>query len=333
MKRAIYLFISFFLAGCFLTACHSSAKTEPAQDVPDTVVFDSAAIRIGYLPTLDALPFLIAENEGLFDSLKVDIVLVPYTSNMDIDTAFVNQRIHGALTDVCRAILHNAKNQEIKIAGKTEGVSLLISQQKLRLRKVTDLPERMIAIARNEASDWQLDRILAASNMDPSEVNRPQINNVQLRQEMVEKEMIDAAIIPEPYATQAIVQGDRLVEVNEEPIKTGCIMFAQKTLVSRETELRHLATAYNIAAERINAAPKGKYDAFLQKTYGISAEVTDTLELPHYDLLSRPDEKTIEEASNWLKNRYDEADWLGFRILKKDYKPNRLIDIRLILEK
>lgn len=333
MKKAVY-FLCVFVLGCMaFSACRPSSSSTESAVTTDSVEFDSAAIRIGYLPTLDALPLLVAEQEGLFDSLKTDIQLVEYTSNMDIDTAFVNHRIHGALTDVCRAILHNSNDQEIKIAGKTDGVSYLISQQKLRLRKIADLPERMIAIARNEASDWKLDLMLKEAGMDLSEVNRPQVNNVQLRQEMVSKEMIDAAIVPEPYATAAIVNGDRIIETGSEPLQTGCIIFPQKILVSRETELRFLAMAYNIAVERINNAPQGKYAPLMQKAFGISEQVTDTLQLPEYTILSRPDEKLLEDATEWLKNRYDEQDWLGFRILKKDYKPNRIIDIRLILEK
>lgn len=331
MKSAIYLLYILVLVSLCFTGCKSSTHKNAVILMDDSVAFDSSAIQIGYLPTLDALPLLVAYEDGLLDSLKVDVQLVQFTSNMDIDTAFLNRRIHGALTDVCRAILLNSKNNEIRIVGKTDGVSYLVSQQKLRIRKVNDLNERMIAIARNEASDWMLDILLGESKMEPSDVNRPQINNIQLRQEMVQKEMIDAAILPEPYATMAMVNGDRQMWDNKNR-QTGCIIFTHKVLVDRETELRKIAQAYDIAAKRINNSSKDRYARLMQKMFSIDKQVTDSLELPQFSTLEAPENKIIEEAVNWLKNRYDEADWLGFRILKTDYKPTHLIDTRLIQE-
>lgn len=331
MKTAVYLFYTLLLGCLCFTGCQSSSHKNVVIPTDDSTAFDSAAIQIGYLPTLDALPLLVANEDGLFDSLKADVQLVPFTSYMDIDTAFLNRRIHGAFTDVCRAILLNSHNNEIRIVGKTDGVSYLITQQKLRIRKVNDLSERMIAIARNEASDWMLDILLGEAKMETSDVNRPQINDIQLRQEMVEKEMIDAAILPEPYATLAKMNGDRSMW-DSKSRQTGCLIFTHKVLVDRETELLKIAKAYNIAVQRINNAPKDKYAKLMQQKYNISQAVTDTLELPQYSKLSAPADKVIEEAVNWLKNRYEEADWLGFRILKQDYRPTLLVDTRLIQE-
>lgn len=331
MKTAVYLLYIFMLGCLCLTGCNSTTHKNAVIPTDDSTAFDSLALQIGYLPTLDALPLLVADADGLFDSLKADVQLVPFTSNMDIDTAFLNKRIHGALTDVCRAILLNSHNNEIRIVGKTDGVSYLITQQKLRLRKVNDLSERMIAIARNEASDWMLDVLLKESQMEPSDVNRPQINDIQLRQEMVEKEMIDAAILPEPQATVAMVNGDRQMW-NSQDLPTGCIIFPHKVLVNRETELRKIVQAYNIAINRINNAPKDKYAMLMQKKFNIDKVITDTLVLPQYSKLTTPNNKVINDAIDWLKNRYDEADWLGFRVLKNEYRPTQLIDTRLIQE-
>lgn len=315
--------ISYFLLGVF-TLC-MACQTQPvdrAQQIADSLRNDSLTLKIGYLPTIDCLPLLVAQEDGLLDSLNVKIRLVRYEAGMDLDTAFQRNRINGMLTDLCRAIQYNQKDEEIKVISKTDGIYYLVTARKQRLRKVKDLKERMVAIARNEVSDFLLDKLLTSEKMGTDEVNRPQINAIPLRQDMITNEEIDAGIIPEPYATRALVSGDRLITDSKKlNSQLGCIVFPLKTIVDREKDLIHLTVAYNLAAERINQSGK-KYASLLQKEFGVNVEVTDTLILPHFDAVNRPLQKDVDEAAEWLKQR---------KLITDKYKTNRIIDIRFIL--
>lgn len=317
-KQICYILLGVF-AMC--TACQTP-PADRAQQIADSLRNDSLTLKVGYLPTLDCLPLLVAQKEGLLDSLEVKVRLIRYEAGMDLDTAFQRKRIHGMLTDLCRAIQYNQKDEEIKVISKTDGIYYLVTARKQRLRKVKDLKERMIAIARNEVSDFLLDKLLTDAKMEPDEVNRPQINAIPLRQEMITNEEIDAGIIPDPYATRAMTEGDRLITDSKKlDSQLGCIVFPLRTIIDREKDLTRLTVAYNLAAEQINQSGK-RYASLLQKEFGINDEVTDTLTLPHFDAVNRPRQKDVDEAAEWLKQR---------RLIPDKYKTNRIIDIRFIL--
>lgn len=328
--------VSVFAVLLLLFGCNASNEANKNKDslstdsIEEIEEVDDGYIKVGYLPTLDALPLLVAQNEGYFDSLNVKVKLIRYEAGLDQDTAFAKKRINGMVTDLCRAIILNSKNSSVKVISKTDGVWYLVTARKQRLRKVQDMEERMIAIAREEASDYLLDRILEKGQVDLDIVNRPQINNLPLRQHMISSEEIDAGIIPEPWATKAVVNGDRLIANNKElNLQPGCIVFNQRTIVEKEAEIKIIAKAYNLAIQQINEQPT-KYNKLMQESYGIDELVTDTLTLPHYKKLEQPKQADIDDAIKWLKNKYPEQDWLQTRILKNEYNGKQLIDTRFI---
>lgn len=335
MKKQLYLYIIGCLLSAYLwTACSgTSSQEKTVEEVPaDTLVFDSLALRVGYAPTLDVLPLLVAQQAGLVDSLQLDLQLVPFTGFLDMDSALVQGQIHVALTDICNAIQLNNQNQQMKVVGGTTSIYRLVTQRQLRIRRMADLPERMIAIAPNYADDWMLDQLLTQGSIAVDAVNRPQIHNLQLRAEMVIKEMIDAAILAEPYATQAAVTGNRVLgSSNDLNLDAGCIVIPSKVLQNKKDDLQKLVTTYNQGVNLLNT-PTNNYSQLLQDAYKVDRQTTDSLQLPVFKELALPDSKAVNKAMDWLKNRYSEQDWLDFRILNKEYKLDQLFDSQLIHE-
>ena len=101
MKRILYIFLAIVL----LASCSESyeekqriSRAERARLAKE----DSAALKIGVLPTMDCLPLYVAKERRLFDTLGVDIRLKPYTSQIDCDAALLKGRIEGTVTDLVK---------------------------------------------------------------------------------------------------------------------------------------------------------------------------------------------------------------------------------------
>lgn len=311
MKRIIPFLI---LTAAVIIAC-GPKEVDAEQRLKDSLYQDSLTLKIGYLPTLDALPLLVAEHEGYFDTARVK--LISYNAALDLDTAILNNRVQLSMSDLCRAILLKQKDKDIVVIGRTQNSYQLITAQKQRIRKFSDMNERTVGIARHEVSDYLLDKMLKSADMSPDVVSRPQINSLPLRKQMIDYEELDAVLLPEPYATALLLAGNRLLKSSEDmDEQLGCLVINQEAQTTFLEQMKVVAKGYNKAVDFLQ---KNKLD--LTTYYDISKEVADTLVLPAYTELSLPREKDIENSIKWLQER---------KLLPKKYTSTGLTEERFL---
>ena len=101
MKKLLFGIIAALMCfGCGQSYEETKQKTRAQQR--RLAREDSAALKIAVMPTLDCLPLFVAEDHQLFDTI-VDIRLKAFTAQMDCDTALINGRVEGSITDIVRA--------------------------------------------------------------------------------------------------------------------------------------------------------------------------------------------------------------------------------------
>ena len=111
MKRILYIILPFVIAGLF--SCNDSKD--------DSVVeYDSTALHVALVPTMDNLPLYYAKETGIYDSLGLNIELLTYSSAMDCDTAFTNGEADGVVSDIVKANLWRSRGDSVKVVMRTE---------------------------------------------------------------------------------------------------------------------------------------------------------------------------------------------------------------------
>lgn len=165
---------------------------------------DSLALKIGVEQTMDCLEAFVAKDEGIFDSLGVDVRLCHYTSMLDCDEALMARRIHGAYTDEKRLEFINDRGKtKLSALEHTPMQWQLIANKNSRLLKASQLSDKMIAMTRHSATDYLSDRLIDSVKLKQDRAFRIQINDVDLRLKMLLNNEIDAAWLPEPQASEA----------------------------------------------------------------------------------------------------------------------------------
>ena len=97
MAAAVVFFVAFFLL--------QTAQAPPPK------------LRIGLLPVVDALPFIVAEKEGLFEKEGLSVELVYFGSARDRDSAIMGGQVDAALHDPVGALMLIGNGVPIKIVG------------------------------------------------------------------------------------------------------------------------------------------------------------------------------------------------------------------------
>ena len=297
-------FISFLLSIIMLASCAN--KQEAMLSVTDVEEADSLALHVALMPTLGCLPIYYAERTGITDSLGLIIRLLQYSAQMDIDTAIVRKHADVAYTDIIRAIRLSDSVYISPFLSVEEPITM-VAQKGEKIKKAKQMSEKMVAICRLCATDYWCEKMLDSIKISQDSIYRPQINNVKLRAKMICTGLLEGAMLEEPYASWAIMEGNKKLmrtKVNSFQFAVWVTTDSLQKDKKKIEQTRKFVAAYNTAVQKINT---GLYTdtlrAILLDEYELPASVVDSLKLTPFKQPTPPQKKDIEEAINWLSAR------------------------------
>ena len=288
------------IATIMLASC--SQRQEATQFDADSTGIDTTVLRVAVMPAINCLPVFYAERTGLADSLGLEMELLRYQAQMDIDTAITFGHADIAYTDLIRiAKLNKAKVTLSAFASCDEPISL-ISLKTKRVKQVNQMKEQMIAVSRLSATDYWCDRLLDSTRTSYDDIYRPQVNDVWLRAEMLRQGLIDAAIVGEPFATWMTMLGHkRLFRSNGK--KPRLYAWAACSSATKKKQQAFLNLLDSAAVRLADDSQAALLRNILKHDYQLPPALADTLELPPLTRTSDIRQSDTEEAEKWLKKR------------------------------
>lgn len=314
MKSPVFLFYILLLLLC---SCQNRKGETTTQSLTEL-----QAISLGMMPTMEGLPFYIAEKQGIYDSLGLDLTFLRFNSANDRDAAFQSGKTDGMITDypsaaAMQAVHHNS----LRFIMKNDGYFCFIVSKESKINRPQQLKRQNIAVSRNTIVEYATDLLLKKSGISLSEVNCPEIGQIPLRLQMLQYEQIDASFLPDPFASIAMNSGHRsLVSTYELGINFTGTAFSEKALTEKKQEINLLIQGYNLGVEYIRSHPQGELKQQLIE-FGIPENLTGLIALPSYQQATIPPEADIREAVRWLKTQ---------KRIASSYTGEQLIDTTFI---
>lgn len=295
MRKLIYILSFLGLIGLF----GSCGQTEKVK--MDT---DSTALKLGVLPTMECLPFYYADSIGIFDSLGIDVKLVTFEAAMDADTAFVNGCIDGIVTDLVKECIWRGNGDTAHVAMVGDLRLWLVTAPKARLLKAESIKEKIIGITRHSSVDYFADKILESVKLQSTELNKPQINNLRLRGLMVDQDQYDGAILPEPYASEAVARGAKRLTGTEDLKLTNllCVLFNDSVSQVRKDEIQKIRKAYDMAVLALNTDTLSNVLDFIPEQQRILLPDTLFQYVPMKPSITY-DDTMMTDVKKWVKGR------------------------------
>ena len=305
MKKLIWIIATICLvAGCG-QSYEETKRLSRAQRIR-LAKEDSAALKIAVLPTLDCLPFYLAEDHNLFDTVA-DIRLKLFNAQMDVDTAVMNRRVELAVTDLVRAERMIKQDTTIGYLTATNAYWQLITNRIARMTQLKHLEDKMLAMTRNSVTDLLGDLAVDSAKLKSEFVFRVQINDVNIRLKMLENNEMDALLLTEPQATQALLKKHKvLLDTRQEDIQMGVIAFREKGMddQNRKKQMEVFLKGYNDACDSINKFGVRHYKDVIRKYYTISEPALKNLpDSLKYNHAEAPRQKDVECAQQWLSKK------------------------------
>jgi NitT/TauT family transport system substrate-binding protein len=259
---------------------------------------------VGILSDLDSVPLVIAAMKGFFAQEGLDVKLERFPSALNRDTALQAGAIDLAVSDLLAACFAFDGGFKVKAIMATQGAYRLMAARGVQASSLKDLKGRGIAISKNTIIEYCLDRMLESSGMNVGDVEKVIVPQMPLRLEMLKASKVDAAVLPEPLASSAALDGARFIDGSERlGVNPGIILASEAAAASKTPLLPAFTRAYDRAVAYLLSSKREEYIDQLVKDAGFPPAIREGLALPSYKPASPVPEKEIEAVGEWLFSR------------------------------
>ena len=299
MKCINYLLL---LVALMVVSCGKSDKELQAERQAKMQAEREAyqkAYKIAVMPTMDCLPAYLLKDSLLYDTAKVDIRLCRFNAQMDCDTAMIGGTVQAAFTDLVRA--ERLKHRSKVLMHYLTDTNLnwqLIADKESKLKKLSDLSDKIVAMTRYSGTDLLTDMVVKKAK-PKYQVFRVQVNDVLVRLAMLQNHEIDAYWFAEPQITKTLA-GDNNALFNSQDAGVHLGVVAVMDKVRRQEEEAAFASAYDKAVELINKNGVKYYSALIQKYMKVDEAVVRSLPDIKYTKIGPPRKVDLLMARNYL---------------------------------
>ena len=295
-----------FMAGC------SEKKKTSGENAIQISIPQNLSLKIGVMPAVDAAPIFIAQENGYFKDLDLDVEIEIFNNAQNRQTALQTGTIDGAITDLIAVAVNVNGGFDIKATTMTNGLFPVLVR-----RDFQDQKNIKVAMMEMSVTNFMMDECLG----EQYNIEKVFINEIPARLEMIKVGNVDMGLFPEPMASMGALGGlEKRVYESKDGYCPDVIVFTGKSLREKEEAIKRFHQGYNIAIDHINRDTNEARDILVEKL-NLKPEIRDMINLPEYSRAQLPDKAYIDKIIKWSQ-----------QVLKKDMgvKPEDLIERKYV---
>ena len=275
-------------------------------------------IRIGALPTEDALPVHVAAlsnskspasvtETGFAQRLGLDLRVVPFATAQQRDAALMQGQIDGFVGDLADAAILADRGAPVKVvtillgADPTEGRFGIVVPKRSSVTSPMRLRNVPIATSLGTLADYVADRLPALEGVPPREIRTVEVQQPSVRAALLLKGKLKAAVLPDPLLFYAQQRGARLVidDTRGQNLSQAVLVMGTPFMRAHPGAAERLLRAVGDAARAIDADPE-RYRPLLVDTARIPAAIADSYRLNVYPEPQLPAKPDVDALLEWL---------------------------------
>lgn len=307
---AVALLASFAATAC--TAEEPVAEEEAPEEQPAT----PAALKIGTLATQDALPLWVAEQAGYFGEAGLaDVEIITFQSAQECQAAFASGAVDALMTDLIVAANLHASGTEVTIptvmlgADTEQGRFAIVASPQSQAASIEDLAGVPVGTASATITEYVLDMLMAEAGVAADQIVKEEVDRVPVRFELLMSGQLQAASLPEPLVSLAVLQGAKIVTGGDDTLAAENI--SQSVLcVSAEyagtpeggAAVTALLAAWDEAVSDINADPNSFRSVLVEKAR-LPQPLAESYEVSQYPMAEPPAAEDVQRVLDWMKEK------------------------------
>ena len=278
-----------------MVACGS--KKEEAQT-------EKTKLTVGVMGSIDAVPLVIAKENGYFEEEGIDLDLQIFKAANDRDAALQAGELDGVLCDEVAISIYQNSDINMKITGTTNGSWTLVAGKDSGITSLSDLKRKKVGISENTMIEYLADDIALSNGLQVSDIEKVAIPAMPARLEALKNNQIDAAILPAPFNDTAVADGGvEVTKIYNKDIMISVTAFLQEVIDKDANAIKGFYNAYNKAIEFINSNDISEYEDIIISTVGYSEDMRGNIVLPEFKTNYLPAEENVQNVLDWSKNK------------------------------
>ena len=278
---SVLLFVIAFFVGC--------NSTENKQ------------LDIGVMSDLGAVPIVIAKEKGFFEEENIDVNLEVFRSAVDRDSALQTNNLDGAMADMLTIFFYREAGYDMKMVSNTYGNYKLVSSPDLTSEEFMAVDKKQIGLSSNTVIDFATS-VIADEMGFTDTLDKVAIPQMPVRLEMLGSNELSGATLPEPLATNAMIDGGALIGDTEgQGLYPAIMIFSQASIEENTEAIESFFLAYNEAVDYLNTTDASEYYDILVEDLGFSESLENIFEIPEFEYIGIPDQSTFDVAQAWMQ--------------------------------
>lgn len=300
MKRnkilAVLLSVAIIVAG--VVGC----APQPAQD--------NVTVKLVMLPILEAMPFYVAKDAGLFEKAGVKVEFVPAASAAERDQVMAAGQGDGMINDLLATALFNRQGVQVQVVRFAQVATAkqpnfrLVTAASANIRSIKDLIGVEIGISQASIIDYITYRMLTGEGLKPEQIKTIAVPKLPDRLALLQSGQLKAAVLPEPFSSLAVMQGGVVIIDDSKYTADGTsvVTFRKKFLDEHPAAVKALLKALDEAIALIKKEPESWRKVFEQYKL-VPANLAATYPIPGFPAASVPNQKQWDDVVDWAVGR------------------------------
>ncbi|EKY23252.1 ABC transporter substrate-binding protein [Clostridium celatum] len=299
-KKIITLAMTLVLTGAMVACGNKNTVEDKGQE---SLSNEKTVLRLGVMGSIDAVPLVIAQENGYFEEEGIDLDLQIFKAAKDRDAALQAEELDGVLCDEVAISIYQNSGIDMKITGTTNGFWTLVAGKDSGINSVDDLKGKKIAISERTMIDYLADYIATENGMESTDIEKVAIPAMPARLEALKNNQIDAAILPAPFNDTAVADGGiEITKIYNKDIMISVTAFLQDIIDSKPEAIKGFYKAYNKAIEFMNYNDIAEYEDIVISTVGYAEEMRGNIILPELKTNYLPATENVQKVLDWSKN-------------------------------
>jgi NitT/TauT family transport system substrate-binding protein len=252
---------------------------------------EDLSLKVGLMPAVDSAPVLLAEKNGYFKELGLDVDLQIFNNAQDRQSALQSHMIDGAITDLIAVATNVSGGFDIKATTMTNGVFPVLSKEGTENKTEIKVGMMEVSVTNFLIDEWFGDKYI---------IEKVYINDIPARLAAIESGQLDMGLFPEPMASMGELNGlKKSLFQPEGGLCPNVVAFTGKSLNEKGEAVKLFHEAYDKAIDELNKNPQAARDILLEKIPNLKPEIKDKINLPVYTKVSIPDDQYIDRIIQW----------------------------------
>ncbi|UQZ37403.1 hypothetical protein C2I18_06335 [Paenibacillus sp. PK3_47] len=270
---------------------------------PSGAPAEAATLSLGLLPSIDAIPFIIAHEQGFDTAHNVNLDIQTFKSAKDRDVAFQAGKLDGISADLVAISIYNEAGLDVKITSTTTGEFDLLTGND-EVQEVKDLKGKTVILSKNTSTQYTVAMMLKQAGLTEDDITVTEVPQIPTRLELLKNKKADAAILPEPFVTMGVTSGLRVLSSTVSAgVNPFVLAFPQSAIDAKAQAIRDMYAAYDEAVEYMKSHDQTEYIDLIIEEVGYPETLKDEITVPEYLPANQVDVKEVEAAFAWAREK------------------------------